>query len=682
MKLNLPKMRFGILLTSLALSAISFSQTIYTFTSGTATGNVGPTQAEMDIEYTGTSLDGDVTVTAGIQFWVVPVTGPYSIECFGGQGYGAFGGRGAHITGEFNLTAGDTIKLLVGQMAGNYFDWPNTGYNHQYGGGGGSFATYTNNTPLVVAGGGGGSHAAAYFPQNDGQITEAGAAGFNASITGVGGTAGQGGAQASSADGGGGILTSGAGLAGGISFINGGLGGIDEGTGGFGCGGGTSSWNNYRGGGGGGYSGGGGANNSSLCCPSAGGGGSYNNGTNPSAIAGVQLGDGMIVITSLCSIGVASLIPDLAILGDVTDACIVSTLVDPMASNNCFSVVGTSNATLPITTIGTTVVTWTYNDGTNSITQDQNVIITGNDVTPPTADVATLTDVSTADCSYTPASPTATDFCAGVITGTPDVTFPISTQGATVVTWTYDDGNGNTVTQTQTITLNDVTMPVLDVDTLSTYSACFEAIPPTPTAMDSCAGVLNGTPDVTFPITTAGLTVVTWTYDDGNGNTISQTQDVMVATIDLSTTVTGPTISADAAGLIYQWVDCATNSAINGETNQSYTPSVVGDFAVIITGGGCSDTSACALVNYAGINELNSELINIYPNPTNTGLFTVDFDGNLDQIVVIDALGREINLPINLTTGEVNGSSLAQGKYIVKVVTLNAVYTKQIVVID
>ena len=36
----------------------------------------------------------------------------------------------------------------------------------------------------------------------------------------------------------------------------------------------------------------------------------------------------------------------------------------------------------------------------------------------------------------------------------------------TVVTWTYDDGNGNTVTQTQDVVINDVTAPVPDVASL------------------------------------------------------------------------------------------------------------------------------------------------------------------------------------------------------------------------
>ncbi|NMQ20936.1 hypothetical protein E4P82_18120 [Candidatus Competibacter phosphatis] len=83
--------------------------------------------------------------------------------------------------------------------------------------------------------------------------------------------------------------------------MNGGLGGSDEGLGGFGGGGGTSSWNNYRGGGGGGYSGGGGGNNDSntACCAAGGGGGSYNAGTSPVNLAGVQLGDGLVRITFL-----------------------------------------------------------------------------------------------------------------------------------------------------------------------------------------------------------------------------------------------------------------------------------------------------------------------------------------------------------------------------------------------
>lgn len=673
---NLRSIRVAVCSAILGFSGMCYAQT-YTFTSAGATGNIGPTQIQTDAAYTGTTLDGNVTTTAGIQYWVVPTSGVYEIEAFGGQGYGAFGGRGAHIYGEFNLVAGTTIKILVGQQAGDYLNFPATTYNHQFGGGGGSFVALNDNTPLIIAGGGGGNHGNSFLPQCDGQITSAGASGLNASITGAGGTAGQGGMQASSADGGGGFLTNGDGLAGGIAFVNGGLGGIDEGTGGFGCGGGTSSWNNYRGGGGGGYSGGGGGNNSGSCCPAGGGGGSYNSGLNSMEIAGVQTGNGLVIITNQCNPSGGSLVADIASLSDVTEACIVNSLVTPTASNNCASgMSGISDAVFPIT--NTTLVTWTYDDGVNTVTQTQNVIISGLDTDPPVLDNPSLTSLA-GQCDFTPPTPTATDICEGSIDGVADVTFPMFVQGPTTITWTFDDGNGNTVTQTQLITLNDVAPPALDVVDLADFTGCNSATPPTPTATDYCAGILNGTPDVSFPITTPGITTVTWMYDDGNGNTISQTQDVHVNSVDPSVSVLGTTITATSSTATYQWYDCGTNQPIAGETSQSYTPTLTGDYAVEVTENGCTEMSVCSNVDFTGISELSDELISIYPNPTN-GDFRVSYSGNIEQIDVFDALGRTIELNVDLDSGLVYGSSLATGKYIVKVITSEGLLTKTVII--
>lgn len=269
----------------------------YNFTSCGLTGSSGPTIADVITEYSGTNLEGRVNITSqGIQEWVVPVSGIYTIEALGGQGYGTYGGRGAYIAGDFLLNAGDTLKILVGQKAGDYLNYPATTYNHQFGGGGGSFVTFMDNTPLVVAGGGGGNHGASYVTSCDGQITNSGADGANGSSIGIGGTGGIGGLSANSADGGGGLLGNGIGTAAGIAFVNGGQGGSQFGFGGFGGGGGTSSYNNYRGGGGGGYSGGGGSNNGGSCCPCGGGGGSYNGGINQYYVGGANTGDGTVNI--------------------------------------------------------------------------------------------------------------------------------------------------------------------------------------------------------------------------------------------------------------------------------------------------------------------------------------------------------------------------------------------------
>ncbi len=277
------------------------AQLQYTFTPAGATGQFGPSQTDVNTAYTGTALAGQVTVVGGIQYWVVPQSGYYSIQALGAQGFGPFGGRGADMYGEFTLTAGDTLKILVGQKGAP----PVGAGTNQYGGGGGSFVTTTNNTPLIVAGGGGGSWATSYTATTDASITTSGNTAANAPTNGAGGTNGSGGAAAASAGGGGG-LTGDGGLPnyGGLAFINGGTGGkatTNGGEGGFGGGGGANSWDNRRGGGGGGYSGGGGAGSSTTALLEGGGGGSFNSGLNPVNTAGVQLGDGQVVISPLSS---------------------------------------------------------------------------------------------------------------------------------------------------------------------------------------------------------------------------------------------------------------------------------------------------------------------------------------------------------------------------------------------
>lgn len=109
----------------------------------------------------------------GIQEWTVPVTASYRIEANGAKGgdsgYSPVGGNGARILGTFNLTKGDKIKILVGQIGANAA--------HDASGGGGSFVTTESNSPLIVAGGGGGGSASGYngtYGSKHGQTTGTG----------------------------------------------------------------------------------------------------------------------------------------------------------------------------------------------------------------------------------------------------------------------------------------------------------------------------------------------------------------------------------------------------------------------------------------------------------------------------------------------------------------------------
>jgi hypothetical protein len=215
------------------------------------------------------------------------------------------------------------------------------------------------------------------------------------------------------------------------------------------------------------------------------------------------------------------------------------------------------------------------------------------------------------------------------------------------VIWTYDDGNGNISTQTQNVVVNDVSAPVPDIATLADATGCFEVTPTVPTATDNCVGTVTATPDVSFPITTPGTTVVTWTYDDGNGNISSQVQNVVVNTVDASVTQSGGTLTANATGVgyNYQWLNCDNNySEIVGAVNQSFSPTTItGNYAVEVSNGVCTDTSACIFLDITGLEEIAHSLnYQLYPNPS-TGEFTLKVDnlnGQQASIEIVDVTGR------------------------------------------
>ena len=273
----------------------------YVFSTLDGKEETGPTNSS---GYAGTSLDGKVTLSNGIQIWSVPVTGRYIIEAFGASGANGtysnqsewrIGGLGAKMEGTFTFAKGAKFKILIGQEGHRSADFS----DRPGGGGGGTFVTLLDDTPLIIAGGGGGGGTIKqqYEDGDPGQETENG--------TRCGGTRGNGGQPCNTDTGnvdldilaGGGAGLKGDGRCGGamtgsLSFINGGTGGIcPVSKGGFGGG----SCGFVAGGGGGGYSGGG-VVGSSLSGV-AGGGGSYNIGTNQQNKAGVNKGDGKVIIT-------------------------------------------------------------------------------------------------------------------------------------------------------------------------------------------------------------------------------------------------------------------------------------------------------------------------------------------------------------------------------------------------
>jgi hypothetical protein len=142
--------------------------------------------------------------------------------------------------------------------------------------------------------------------------------------------------------------------------------------------------------------------------------------------------------------------------------------------------------------------------------------------------------VVSSECSVTSlVAPTATDNCAGVVTVTNDAVFPITVQGTTVVTWTYDDGNGNTSTQTQNVIINDVTLPTVKgqnitvaLDEYGEVSIDVSMIENGST--DNCGISVIELDKTSFTCANVGANTVTLKVTDTNGNVATQTAIVTV----------------------------------------------------------------------------------------------------------------------------------------------------------
>jgi len=124
----------------------------FTFTTMGTSGTRGPipTSTYSNVPW----RDGDFSIVDGQQQWTVPATGTYRITASGACG----AKKGRIVSGDVNLSEGQVLTMLVGQMS--------KGLD---GGGGGSFIV-SDGKPLIVASGGDGAggHDASFSPYGSG----------------------------------------------------------------------------------------------------------------------------------------------------------------------------------------------------------------------------------------------------------------------------------------------------------------------------------------------------------------------------------------------------------------------------------------------------------------------------------------------------------------------------------
>jgi Secretion system C-terminal sorting domain len=277
----------------------------------------------------------------------------------------------------------------------------------------------------------------------------------------------------------------------------------------------------------------------------------------------------------------------------------------------------------------------------------------------PAPDVSAVTDEND-NCTISP-----------VVTWVGDVSDGLTCPETITRTYRITDDCGNFFDVSQLIIILDVTPPVPNGG-LSTVNSFCDVTLSAPSGTDNCDGATTPVADVTFPITAIGTTTVTWTHTDQCGNMSTETQDVVISVIDITTSQVDLTLSSNNTNATaYQWIDCSNNQPISGETTIDFTAIANGDYAVIVTEGGCSDTSACVTINNVGIEAVHMYDFTLYPNPTEDGKFTISTNAALKSIEVIDMLGRKVKVLTDLNEGVVDGSNLTPGKYLVHIITVN-----------
>lgn len=203
-------------------------------------------------------------------------------------------------------------------------------------------------------------------------------------------------------------------------------------------------------------------------------------------------------------------------------------------------------------------------------------------------------------------------------------------------------------------------------------------------------GGWNGTSTTNSIIATAGLSgTISVTANNIYGSSTQSTIGITVVTVNTGVTQAGTLLTADAAGATYQWLDCNGYATLSGQTSQGFTAVSSGSYAVIVTQGGCSDTSACYPVYIGGPPPMPSRIygnisvcqgsINIYSvTPVNgatsyTWTLPIGWSGTSTTNSIIATAGSSGT--ITVTANNSYGSSAPQSLYI-SVITINTSVTQ------
>ncbi|MNE79242.1 hypothetical protein D3C80_1757070 [compost metagenome] len=128
-------------------------------------------------------------------------------------------------------------------------------------------------------------------------------------------------------------------------------------------------------------------------------------------------------------------------------------------------------------------------------------------------------------------------------------------------------------------------------------------------------------------------------------------------------------LSVNAVFQTYQWIDCNTGNSIPGETDRTFTPSVNGNYAVIVSDGHCEDTSACSAINDLGINDLiSTDGFQMNFNPETNELNIVFTQNQASGLEIFDYSGKLVYQKEKLVSNEtIQMNDWSTGIYLIRI---------------
>lgn len=380
-------------------------------------------------------------------------------------------------------------------------------------------------------------------------------------------------------------------------------------------------------------------------------------------------------------------VPLVKTLPDITGGCTLKITSIPKAADNCAGEIGaTTQDALEYSKQGEYIINWKYSDGNGNTSTQQQKVILKSDGARLSPVVSSLPDIY-AGCTATVTEiPQAIKDCGGFIKAKTKDALTYNIQGEHTITWTYEDGNGYSIQQQQKVIIKDTSAPVPLVKELPDISGeCSITVNDTPEAMDNCGGKIKATTSKPLVYKKNGEYIITWKYDDGNGNTSTQYQKIILRSSPGSL---APSINIlpDIEGtcsVIILIKPTAKDRCIGTIVGTTADPLYYGEPGEYIVHWKFAGTNDTIMQEQKVIVKSLAADVAVFPNPS-TNHFTISFKSCKREervsFIVFDVLGRALETKeVNANWPVTFGTTYPTGTYFIQIKQGNETIIKKII---